>query len=228
MTTEIKQDGCLIAIEGMDGSGKTEGSRYFAQCLKDLGVELIQTREVGGTPMGEQIRAMCLDSKHEVDPLARLLAVLAARAQHLAQVIVPNLEKGIHVICDRYSDSTVVYDGAIGGCLPYYVELLQTKALAHLAVRPLLTIFFQVDPEVAFERGSKRQNLDNDLYKRDKAMAFDVAHAYEDYYSHLSAEQKDRLIVIDANKPIIEVHAQLKLMAENVVNSLKLRQNTTA
>jgi len=179
-------------------------------------MDLISTREVGGTEFGEKIRAMSMSLSDPVDPLARLLAFMAARTQHITQVIRPNISKGACVVSDRYNDSTYVYQGIVDNLLPQYLELLSTRALAFLGARPDITVFFRVDAEVAFERGNARANLDNDQYKKSKQQAFVIAEAYDRIISNLSPTQRKNVFVIDGNQNIEEVRKDLRDVARRI------------
>ncbi len=216
MKIQNEDRGLFIAIEGMDGSGKSTGAGYITQCLRNLGLNLITTREIGGTKLGETIRAACLTLDEPVDPLARLLAFMASRTQHIANVISPNIAAGVSVVCDRYSDSTFVYQGVVDSLLPQYLELINTRALSHLSRRPDVTVFFRVDPEIAFARGNLRTNLDNDLYKKNKDLAHVIAQAYDRVYAGLSAEYRGNILIVDGNQPIETVNECLQKFAKRI------------
>lgn len=216
MNPTTEKRGVFISIEGMDGSGKSVGAGYFTQCLRDLGMELIATREIGGTPYGEKIRSMSLQADQPIDPMSRLLAFLASRNQHIVEVIRPNIAKGISVVSDRFNDSTYVYQGVVDNLIPQYRELMATRSLAHLGIRSDVTVFFKVDPDVAFERGASRENLDNDQYKKNRDFAHKIAAAYESIYSGLSAAQRANIFFIDGNQTIEEVQMALKKTARRI------------
>jgi dTMP kinase len=213
---DIKR-GLFIVMEGMDGSGKSVGTKHFAGFLKEEGLKLIETREIGGTPFGDKIRAMIFNSAEPVDPLARMLACLASRQQHVVDVIQPAIERGDSVLSDRFFDSTFVYQACLDGKMSAYYELAMLRCLEPLFRRPDITVFFEVDPEVAFERGSGRTNLDNDQYKRSKEMAHKIAQSYQLVRDRLTVDQKKNIFVIDGNKTLEEVEAQLRYIARHIV-----------
>lgn len=216
MSVRDTKRGLFIVLEGMDGSGKSVGLSHFTRYLAEEGLKLIQTREIGGTPFGEQIRSLIFNSANPVDPLARMLACLAARQQHVTEVIRPNIEKGITVLSDRFFDSTFVYQACVDGLESAFYELAVLKNLEPIFKRPDITIFFKVDAGVAYERGSARTNLDNDQYKRGIAMAQKVAHGYQLVQDRLSFEQAKNFFTIDGNQDVEGVKSQLKYLARHI------------
>ncbi len=149
--------GKLITFEGVDGSGKTTQIKYLDQYLRSLGLETLLLREPGGTKIGEAIRQLLLDMRYvEMTPETELFLFEAARAQLVREVIRPSLEKGIWVICDRFQDSSLAYQG-YGRGLP--LDLV--RALNDLAVGatvPDLTILLELGPQVRAARLEKRHD----------------------------------------------------------------------
>lgn len=217
MSTRDTKRGLFIVMEGMDGSGKSVGTAHFATFLKDEGLDLVQTREIGGTPFGEKIRGLIFNSSEPVDPTARFLACLASRQQHVMDVIKPNIEKGVSVLSDRFFDSTFVYQALIDNLQSTYYELAATQGLQHLFKRPDITIFFRVDPDVAHERGNARTNLDNDQYKRNLETARKVARGYDIVMDRLSIEQRKNSFIVNGNQSVAQVTDDLRQIAKHIV-----------
>jgi dTMP kinase len=211
------QRGLFIVMEGMDGSGKSVGAQVFEQFLKDEGLNLITTREVGGTRFGEEIRKLIFDSKNPVDPMARFMAILAARQQHVKEVIMPNIEKGISVLSDRFNDTTFVYQGVVDGLMSSYYELQAMRGLTSIFRRADITVFFSVDPKIAYERGTARVSVDNDQYKRGLDTAVEVARGYQLVVDRLSQEQRKNFFTINGNQSMDQVKDDLRELAKHIV-----------
>ena len=146
--------GRFITMEGVDGSGKTTQLQLTARYLLDCGYEVVTTREPGGTKLAERIRNIVLDADAAVNPRTEILLYLAARAEHVEKVIRPALEAGKVVLCDRFADSTLVYQGFVRG-----IEMDKVKALCELAtdaLQPELTILLDAAPEALLQRRADR------------------------------------------------------------------------
>lgn len=214
MDTLQTKRGLFIALEGMDGSGKSVGTAKLTGLLKAEGMNVIQTREVGGTHFGEQTRKLIFDSNNQVTPLTRLLAVLAARNQHVCEVIMPAIESGMSVVTDRFNDTTFVYQGCVDELMPAYYELSALSCLSNITRRADVTVFFEVDPQVAFTRGTARSNVDNDQYKREIDTTRKVAHGYQLVRDRLSMLQQKNFFTINGNQTLQEVEESLKQIAK--------------
>jgi dTMP kinase len=137
--------GLFIALEGGDGAGKSTQAALLCRALEDSGRTVVRTREPGGTPIGEELRALVLDHGHgDIDARTEALMFAASRAAHVLQVIVPALERGDVVVCDRYVDSSVAYQGAGRGLGAQAV--LEVNLWATDALKPDLTVLLDVDP----------------------------------------------------------------------------------
>jgi dTMP kinase len=205
------QPGKFIVIEGPDGSGKTTASAFFAELLaeKFAAGDFIRTREIGGTPIAENIRSMMLQSGSEhVTPLSRLLMAVTTREQHLTNVIRPALASGRHVLSDRYNTSTLVYQCEIDGLLETARGLAELPTMKHLFQGPDYILYLSTDFETAFNRGILRKNLDNDVYKNRKPWAQRIHDAYYrllmenhvpgELHHAYSQDPQTKVIVIDA------------------------------
>lgn len=205
MSTDIRQTkrGLFITMEGGEGVGKTTNIQFVADQLRSHGIPFVQTREPGGTPLAEDIRQMLLSPRTEnVAPATELLLVFAARAQHLAEVIEPALQRGEWVLCDRFTDATYAYQGG-GRQLPQTI-ISQLEQLVHGHLQPDLTLLLDVSVDIGLARASQRGELDR--FEQEKQEFFQrVRQAYIDRAE--SASQRFR--VIDASQSLDAVQKDL-------------------
>jgi dTMP kinase len=195
--------GLFIVFEGGDGSGKTTQIRLLAERLRALGREVVETVEPGGTPIGNKIRAILLDRAHtELCPRAELLLYFAARAQNVEQVILPALVRGAIVLADRYTGSTLAYQGAGRGLGADLVLCLHDIACQGLW--PKLTIYLDVDPAAGLARRAAAQDIN-----RLDAEALEFHERVRREYRQLAAAQPDRIRQIDGGASIDAVAAAI-------------------
>ena len=163
--------GHFITFEGGEGSGKSTQIRRLAERLREMGRDVVMTREPGGTPEAEAVRALLVSGDvQRWTANSEALLNYAAREQHLEQVVRPALEAGKIVLCDRFMDSTRAYQGYAGGCDLSFIEALE-KAIVG-PTRPSLTLIFDLDPEAGLERARSRGDaISEDRYER-KGLAF--------------------------------------------------------
>ena len=202
--------GCFIAFEGGEGAGKSTQEALLAQALTERGYTVVRTREPGGTPAGEAIRHVLLSPEFEgLDPRAEALLFAAARGEHVARVIRPALERGDVVICDRYLDSSVAYQGFGRDLGPKRVRDLSLWATHELL--PDLTVVLDVDPEVGLARFAERDRLESEPleYHRTVRAAFLT----------LSEADPDRYLVLDARADVNEIAAAILERVLSVVAS---------
>jgi dTMP kinase len=198
--------GLFITFEGIDGCGKSTQLDLLAQQIKQRGFEVVVTREPGGTPLGEGIRQLLVsDVSVHVAPTTELLLYVAARAQHVAELIAPSLEAGRIVISDRYTDSTVAFQGYGRGLDAAMIEKLNRFATSGLV--PDLTIVFDIDPALARARLDSRP-------VGGLLGAFDEQHAdfhqrMREGYLKLAKEQPSRIHVVDAGGAVEETHSRV-------------------
>lgn len=150
--------GVFISFEGMEGSGKSTALKRVGAWLEADGREVVYTREPGGSELGKELRSILLDVRADITPRAELFLYLADRAQHVARVVRPALERGAVVLSDRYADSTVVYQG-YGRGLDVNV-LNQLNAMAVDGIWPDLSLLFDVDPETGLRRAKARNKAE--------------------------------------------------------------------
>jgi len=148
----------FITFEGIEGSGKTTQAKSLCDELKKKGIACLYTREPGGTQIGLEIRKILLSSQNKhLTPLAELLLYEADRAQHFTEVIIPNLKKGIWVVCDRCFDATTVYQGMARGLDLPLVERL--NRLASMGIEPHITFLIDCPPELGLKRAQERMGM---------------------------------------------------------------------
>jgi dTMP kinase len=190
----------FVSFEGLDGCGKTTQARLLAEALTAEGVDVVLTREPGGTPLGEQVRELVLHGDH-VAPWAEVALYAASRAQHVVQVIRPALERGATVVCDRYLDTSVAYQGAGRGLGVDFVLDLNLRVVEGLL--PDVTVLVEIDPETALARvGDKRDRIE----RADAAFWSLVVEAYRD----LAARFAERYVVVDGRLPVEELAGEIR------------------
>lgn len=190
----------FITLEGPDGSGKSTQASLLARALRAAGADVIETREPGGTPVGEQIRHVLLDpAGPPMSPLTMAFLLCAARAQHVEDVILPALGADRIVISDRYADSTAAYQGFGLGLDRDITRVL--AAIATGGLTPDVTIFVDIEPHLGLQRVASR-GAGNRL----DALELANHRRIREGYLRLVAEEPDRWLVVDGSGPPEEVH----------------------
>ncbi|MEZ5508764.1 MAG: dTMP kinase [Gammaproteobacteria bacterium] len=194
--------GKFITVEGTEGVGKTTNIAFIRSWLEQQQIPYIATREPGGTPLAEQLRALLLQPRDEqVNELAELLMVFAARAQHLAQVIVPALEQGTWVLCDRFTDATYAYQGA--GRQMDVQAIATLEQLVQQELRPDVVLLLDIPVQEGLARARGRGELDR-FEQEDLAFFERVRSGYLE-----RARRFANYAVIDASQPLEAVQADL-------------------
>ena len=196
-------NGLFITLEGPEGAGKSTNRDFIASRLRERGVEVLLTREPGGTPLAERIRELLLapsDESMAVD--TELLLMFAARAQHLDRVIRPALEARQVVLCDRFTDATYAYQG--GGRGVSMARIAELERFVQGSLRPDLTLVFDLPVEVGLQRAAARGRLDR--FEQEDRSFFD---AVRQTYLERAAQAPERYRVIDAAKPLADVQRYL-------------------
>lgn len=197
--------GTFITFEGIDGSGKSTQLRLLTTFLASRGCDLLLTREPGGTPVGNKLRAALLDAHEEVDPLAELLVFAADRAQHVRRVLRPALAAGRVVFSDRYADATAAYQGAGRGFSPELIsEIIQ---LATGGLKPDLTVLFDLSVDESNARTRRRANERGD---RLDSETLDFHMRVRDAYLQLADAEPDRIKVVETNRRVEETQEHLR------------------
>jgi dTMP kinase len=199
--------GTFITFEGIDGSGKSTQLRLLANFLKQAGFDVLLTREPGGTPVGNRLRAALLDAQEEVDSLTELLVFAADRAQHVRRVLRPALELGQVVFSDRYADATAAYQGAGRGFSPGLIsEIIQ---LATEGLKPDLTILFDLSVDDSTTRTQRRTNGVQRGDRLDSENA-EFHTRVREAYLRLAQAEPERIKVVQTNQPLELTHERVK------------------
>jgi dTMP kinase len=193
----------------MDGCGKTTQLRLFAQHLREQGREVVETVEPGGTEIGRQIRRILLDPANTaIQPRTELLLYFASRAQNVDEVIRPALAAGKVVLCDRFTDSTLVYQGCGRGLESSVV--LDLDRIACQGLRPSTTVLIDIDLETSLNRAKRR----NERFGQEESRIDDEGAAFHESvrkgYLALAAKEPERFVVIDGRASIGDVARQLR------------------
>ncbi|MBA4242360.1 dTMP kinase [Ectopseudomonas hydrolytica] len=207
--------GLFITLEGPEGAGKSTNREYLAERLREQGVDVVLTREPGGTPLAERIRELLLDPSDE--PMAadtELLLVFAARAQHLQQVIRPALAKGCVVLCDRFTDATYAYQG--GGRGLSIERIAQLEQFVQGELRPDLTLIFDLPVEVGLARAAARGRLDR--FEQEGRGFFE---AVRQAYLQRAAQAPQRYRVLDAGQTLAQVQADIDALLPSLLEACR-------
>jgi dTMP kinase len=200
----------FITLEGIDRSGKTTQAALLAEAL---GPQTVQLREPGGTPAGERIRDLLKDPGLDLTAGAELLLFNAARAQLASEVIGPARDRGLDVVCDRYVDSTLAYQGVARGLGIELVERLNSLVVGECM--PDLTLLLRVDPDAAADRGQVRLAAGElDGSDRFEAEGVEFQRRVAAAYDELAARHPERIAVIDGSGDPPEVHRRVLELVE--------------
>ncbi|ACF14926.1 dTMP kinase [Chloroherpeton thalassium ATCC 35110] len=207
------QDGFLITFEGIDGSGKSTQIKLLKDFLQSRGFEVLSLREPGGVPVAEQIRAILLENKNEINPIAELLLFSASRAALVQAVIIPALEQRQVVVLDRFYDSTVAYQGYGRGISLERIH--QINEIASFGLLPNLTFYFDLQPEDALLRKFSEKSLplsfkDNEIpLDRMERAGLEFFQRVRTGYKELVQTAPERFYEIDALCSISEIHQKV-------------------
>jgi dTMP kinase len=199
---DANRRGRFITLEGVDGAGKSTHIPWIAQRLRDAGRRVVVTREPGGTPLAEKVRVLVLAER--MDPLAETLLIFAARADHARQVIAPALERGEWVVCDRFGDATIAYQGAGNGVAESLIG--QLAQAAHGALKPDRTFFFDCSYEVSRKRLAAAARALDRFESEDQAFFERVRAAY----MKIARDEPGRVKRIDGGASIEQIRNELE------------------
>lgn len=206
--------GRFITVEGQDGAGKTTHLEQIENLVREAGYEVLRTREPGGTPLGEEIRALVLHRDDlAVDPVAELLLIFAARAQHIAAVIRPALEAGTWVVCDRFTDATYAYQGGGRGVDAALIRALEQGVQGGL--RPDLTVLFDIDIATGLRRSGRDPGPD-----RFESEATAFKQRVRDAYLRRARAEPQRIRVVDAEQGLEQVAAAVAAIVHQYIETL--------
>jgi dTMP kinase len=192
----------FITIEGVDGAGKSSHLSTISEMLRASGYDILETREPGGTVLGEDLRTMILQVPMSLG--AEVMLAFASRAEHLEQKIRPALGSGKAVVCDRFTDSTFAYQGAGGGF--DLAHLASLEAIVHGDIQPDMTLLFDLPVEESLRRlGGTGKTPDK--FEGQNASYFESVRA--GYHARVN-ENPSRFRIIDSSKPLVDVSAQVK------------------
>jgi len=211
--------GLLLTLEGIEGSGKSTQAQMLAESLGASGVVVLRTREPGGVPLAETIRGLLLSpDSGPIQPLTELLLFLAARAEHVAKKVRPALEAGHVVICDRFTDATLAYQGG-GRSVPDDL-LRRLNSLATGGLVPDRTYLLDVDVTLGSERTDRRSGAaGRDRIERASAEFFDAVRRR---YLELAGEEPERFLLLRGNDPIADVARLIQEDAWSLIRSRAL------
>jgi len=197
--------GRFITLEGIDGAGKSSHLRWIARFLRDRRIRVRVTREPGGTPAGERLRRLLLGSRQRLHVETETLLMFAARREHLAKVIGPALERGIWVLCDRFTDATYAYQSGGSGVPWDKVSVLEQWV--HPGFQPDLTILFDVRPAIGRQRAGRKRNPDR--FERERKAYY---RRVRGGYRRRAAGDARRIRILDAEGSRSEVRKKLEII----------------
>ncbi len=198
-------EGKFITLEGIEGSGKSTSLETISKKLTQEKIDFVVTKEPGGGPLGPPLRNLLLNKDAKISPQVELLLMMADRKNHLEEIILPNIKKGIWVVSDRYLDSTYAYQG--GGRLLDISQIDKISKILDLK-DPDLTILFDISPEVSLERAKKRSDLDRfesepiDFHKRIRETYLTLAERYNSRYAVVNSSLGFEEVELEVNKVI--------------------------
>ncbi len=190
--------GKFITLEGIDGAGKSTQLAGITELLRIRGITVVVTREPGGTPLGERLRALLLDKLLTMHPETEALLMFAARREHLDKVIMPALMQGYWVISDRFTDASFAYQGGGRGLDTHKLEILEQWT--HSTIQPDLTLYFDVSVEVGQQRVSQLKSVDR--FEQEQKEFFQRVRTA---YLERARQFPERIRLIDASRPLPEV-----------------------
>jgi dTMP kinase len=209
----VRKRGKLITFEGLDGCGKSTQMERLLNVLQQEGLEVITTREPGGTPIGDRIRSVVLDSRTQgLAPFAELALMFASRAQQIHENILPALDRGVWILCDRFTDSSEAYQGAGRGLGSVAVLTLHRVLCGNL--QPDLTILMDSDVSASVNRARRRNQQqkgsasqgDENRFETESRAFFTRVH---DKYLEIAAREPRRVALIDARPPADVTHTRI-------------------
>jgi dTMP kinase len=207
--------GLFVTFEGVEGAGKTTQLKLTEAWLQSLSYQVKTTREPGGTELGTSIRALLLQGG-EVSDRAELLLLMADRAHHVETVIKPSLAQGYIVLCDRYYDSTIAYQGYGRGM--DLEQIAQINRIATNGLQPDLTLWFDLDVKVGLSRAKQVSGQPDRMERLDLEFHQHVARGFRE----LAEQESDRIIRIDASQNAELIQSHIRTVLQSFLNSIEL------
>jgi len=196
-------NGLFISFEGVEGAGKTTNIQYIANKISDAGHDILLTREPGGTKLSEAIRELLISKDFpEMHINTELLLMFAARSEHLNKVILPAIEKGQWVLCDRFTDATYAYQGAGRGINENTIATLET--LVQDTLKPDYTFLFDLDAEIGLARAQNRGETD-----RFEQQHLDFFNLVRNKYLEMANANQSRYRIVNAQYDLVTVQKQI-------------------
>lgn len=206
MTTAPLQRGRFITFEGGEGSGKSTQIKLLADTLRGMGIGTVVTREPGGSPGAEIVRHLVLSGMGKMlGSAGEALLFAAARDDHVRSVIAPALMQGQWVLCDRFTDSTLAYQGYLGDVDIGLLRAMERVTIAGL--RPDLTFILDIDPEIGMARAARRRG--HEVPDRFEAEGIAFHHRLRDAYRQIAAAEPDRCVVVDASADVTSIASRI-------------------
>jgi dTMP kinase len=203
--------GMFITVEGTDGSGKSTQIEMMKKYISSKGIDVVLTREPGGTTISEKIRSIILDPENiKMADMTELLLYAASRAQLVDEIIRPAIEKGKTVIADRFIDSSYVYQGFGRGMDLKIIETVNKTAVD--GILPNLTLFFDISPEVALRRRTELSDPDR-IEKEEMDFHMRVYNGY----IKLASDNPQRIVTIDSNRDVEAIAADVRKIVDSVI-----------
>ena len=207
--------GLFITVEGTEGVGKSTQMDFVESRLRDAGIDVVRTREPGGTPLAEKIRRILLDhGEEELPDTAELLLFFASRSLNIENAIRPSLEKGSWVLCDRFTDASRAYQGAGRGQHPERIDTL--AEWVHGDLNPDVTLLLDAPAEVGLERARSRGEADR---LETEKLPFYVR--VREHYRALAAAEPERFAIVDAAGTLDEVKASVASIVDDLINDFR-------
>ncbi len=201
----------FITLEGIEGAGKSTVIDFIENFITSSGYDVVKTREPGGTAIGEQVREILLNKNNDkLTDDTELLLIFAARAQHLSEIILPNLTSNKIILCDRFIDASYAYQGAGRGIEQSKINLLENWVMPD--IKPDLTFLLDLDPKIAFERTNKRS--DADRFESEDIHFFEKIRQY---YLERAENEPERFRVINSELSLEDVQEQIKNILKDMV-----------
>lgn len=208
--------GKFITLEGIDGAGKSTHGQWLARRLRERGLRVTMTREPGGTAVGERLRELMLRGDAPLHPETEALLMFAARREHLDKVIVPALESGVWVLCDRFTDATYAYQA--GGCGVAWERIAALEVWTQQGLQPDMTLLFDVAPEIG--RARAVPGVGRDRFEREGAAFYERVR---EAYLRRAREAPARVRVVDAGRSLTEVQKELEKIISTICSDTDIR-----